>query len=296
MRSTVWPIPQAATTSTAPPPPSRRPWPLWRVIGAGRHEQADPHLHWLAKSQADDGSVPPLAELKQPGWTTPWAIVAAVAAKRNGQSPKFNLDRAQQWLLSQAGAALDLAPQFGHNGKLIGWPWVAGTHSWQEPTAMSVLALKALGLGDHPRTREGVQLLVDRLLVTGGCNYGNTVVLGQRLRPQVEPTGLALVALGGENINDPRIDRSLQFLNSALSAETTPISLGYGLLGLTAHNRRPADAANWLETAYRQTIRRDASPLSLAWLVLASQAEDCPLITLTQTQNLRPLKLKLSGK
>ena len=33
------------------------------------------------------------------------------------------------------------------------------------------------------RTREGVRLLRDRLLPDGGCNYGNTTVLGQTLSP-----------------------------------------------------------------------------------------------------------------
>ena len=94
------------------------------------------------------------------------------------------------------------------------WPWVLGTHSWIEPTAFNVLALKAAGRGEHPRTREAVRLLVDRLLPTGGCNYGNTTVLGQQLRPHLAPTGLVLLSLAGEQINDSRIAKSLAYLQS----------------------------------------------------------------------------------
>jgi len=158
-----------------------------------------------------------------------------------------------------------------------------GTHSWQEPTAWSVLALKSLGLADHPRTREGVRLLVDRLLPSGGCNYGNTYVLGQRLRAQVEPSGITLVALAIETTDDPRIPATISYVASALSEQTTPISLSYGLLGLTAHRRTPANADAWLEAAYNHTIKREPSALAIALLVLASQGEDCPLIRLRRT-------------
>ena len=234
-----------------------------------------------------DGLAPPFAELQKPGWPTALTILAVTAAARNLCEPsaistRFDLDRATQWLIAAVGKPLERSPEYGHDGRLIGWPWVVGTHSWQEPTAWSVLALKAIGLADHPRTREGVTLLVDRLLDIGGCNYGNTVVLGQRLRPHIEPTGITLVALAGETIDDPRIERSCNYLESAITAETPPISLSYGLLGLTAQGRPPANLDERLETAYRNTVRRDPSPLALALLVLAAQESNCPLIEFTK--------------
>jgi hypothetical protein len=252
------------------------------LVGAGQVEAARSHLEWLAAAQTTAGSIAPFAELADSAWPTPLAVFATAIAARTkvlqNDSPGFNLSVATQWLLTEAGKPVDNSSEIGHNGQLIGWPWVLGTHSWQEPTAWSVLSLKALGLADHPRTREGVRVLVDRLLSTGGCNFGNTLVLGQKLRPQVEPTGVAMLALAGERIDDPRIELSLQYLADTVSAETTPISLSYGLLGLTAHNRRPAEAAHWLETAYRRTIERDVSPMVLALLALAAQGTDCPLI------------------
>jgi hypothetical protein len=240
----------------------------------------------LASAQTADGSIAPFSELSQSGWPTAQSILAsAIAARHIGADvASFSLPKATEWLLSAAGKQVENSPEIGHNGQLVGWPWVLGTHSWQEPTAWSVLALKAIGQSDHPRTREGVRLLVDRLLSTGGCNFGNTVVLGQSLRPQIEPTGITLVALAGEQINDPRIELSLRYLADTISAETTPISLSYGLLGLTAHHRRPDAATQWLDATYRRTVKRDAAPLALALLVLAAQGNSCPLIQYTSAR------------
>ncbi len=271
------------------------------LLAAGRCRAAGNNLRWLANVQASSGQVPPLKELNQPGWPTAWSTIAAVLERRNSATvdeaaqaltdavAKFDLQTATNWLLAAKGNTLSPSPEYGHDVQLVGWPWVIGTHSWQEPTATAVLALKALGLSAHNRTREGVRLLVDRLLTTGGCNYGNTVVLGQRLRPHIEPTGIALLALAGEDIDDPRIERSLQFLMSALRDDTTPISLSYGLLGLAAHGRELPDASHWLEIAYRRTTKRKVSPLALALLLLAGEGEDSPLVTLTKFQGFQLL-------
>jgi hypothetical protein len=254
------------------------------LLGAKRFEDAQPHLQWLAANQGHDGCVSPLGDLKQPGWPTPLAIVAFAAAQSVDANARltFDIEAAKRYLLSISGKTLEPSPQYGHNGQLVGWPWVDGTHSWQEPTATAVLALKSIGLWDHPRTREGVRLLIDRLLMTGGCNYGNTVVLGQKLRPHVEPTGIALVALAGEKSDDPRIERSVQYLTGVLNNETTPISLSYGLLGLAAHDRTPDQAANWLQASFRQIANKQPSPLDVALLSLAAQGSECPLIALTK--------------
>jgi hypothetical protein len=263
-------------------PPSAEPTALVAIalLGEGRGDKAKPHLQWLADTQINpDGSIPPFPSPRLPGWTTPLAIIAAAMSDSKTGESKFSLSNAKQWLLSAEGKKLGNVPEIGHDGTLVGWPWVLGTHSWQEPTAWSVLALKSLGLADHARTREGVRLLVDRLLPTGGCNYGNTYVLGQRLRAHVEPSGLALMALAGESSDDPRIPATIGYVTSALSDETTPISLSYGLMGLAAHRRTPAGAAAWLDAAYARAINREPSALTIALLVLAAQGEDCPLIT-----------------
>jgi hypothetical protein len=135
-----------------------------------------------------------------------------------------------------------------------------------------VRSLKAAGHNNHPRTREAIKLLVDRQLPSGGCNYGNTEVMGQALLPHVQPTGLAMLALAGESDEQGRMERSLAYLRQTLSARTTTASLCWGVLGLSAHDQRPADADLWLESAYGRTMRRDRSPYKLALLAVAASS------------------------
>jgi hypothetical protein len=187
------------------------------------------------------------------------------------------------WILQTAGDSAE-SDELLRKSAVVGWPWVNGTYSWVEPTAIHVVALKAAGFAAHPRTREALAMLIDRLLPAGGCNYGNTIVLGQELRPHVQPTGLAMLALAGQPDADGRIKRSLDFLASSLSAETTSASLSYGLIGLAAHDRFPAGAASWLEAAYRRTMRRDGAAYKLALLSLASLGTNCPLVALSASR------------
>jgi hypothetical protein len=183
-------------------------------------------------------------------------------------------------MLSLKGEIVTETEPLSHDRTLVGWPWIEGTHSWVEPTALCVLALKSVGHGQHPRTREAVRLLTDRLLPTGGCNYGNTFVLGQKLLPHIQPTGLCLLALSGEQVADPRVAHSIQYLHQSLTADTPAASLCYGLLGLTAHGEHASQADAWLERAYRRGIQREKSPHKMALLALAALGARCPLITL----------------
>jgi hypothetical protein len=191
---------------------------------------------------------------------------------------KYGID----WLLATKGEIVTETEPLSHDRTLIGWPWIDGTHSWVEPTALCVLALKATGHGQHPRTREAVRLLVDRLLPTGGCNYGNTFVLGQKLLPHVQPTGLCLLALADERIADPRLARSINYLHQSLAQGVATTSLCYALLGLAAHGERPKQTTAWLDGAFHRVSQRDNSPCKLALLALAAMDAECPLITLSR--------------
>jgi hypothetical protein len=219
----------------------------------------------LADVQLQNGSVTANSESDSPGWTTSLAILAWLAC----EDFDTNIDRAIDWALATHGKPAPMNPQIGHDPTILGWSWAAETHAWMEPTCMFVIALKAAGLGDHPRTREGVRLVTDRLLPTGGSNFGSTLVLGQATLPQVQSTGLAMLALAGEAITDPRVAKSLQYLEASLNPATTTASLSYGLLGLTAHNRRPPHAEAWLAGALERELTRGASAYKLALLALA---------------------------
>jgi hypothetical protein len=245
------------------------------LVAASQTESARAAADWLLAQQSDAGTVGVTATQPHPCWTTSLAILLWHALDDSGRYGAA-VEKAVAWTLAERGLAQARRPFVGHDSTLVGWSWAANTHSWSEPTALFVLALKAVGLAEHERTREAVRLLVDRLLPAGGCNYGNTLVLGQELLPHVEPTGLVMMALAGESVGDSRIGLSLEYLEREVSAETTTASLCYGLLGLGAHDRGPELRRDWLQTAYRRTIQLGSSPHKLALVALA-MAEPYPL-------------------
>ena len=113
---------------------------------------------WLAALQRTDGSLPVSAGLGSPvGWPTAhgvllWSMLDGYQAEAS---------RARDWLLARKGNAVS-AEQYatrvlGHDPRLVGWPWVESTHSWLEPTALTIVALCRLGLvgnaASHGRRR-----------------------------------------------------------------------------------------------------------------------------------------------
>lgn len=222
----------------------------------------------LADAQQSNGVVPATTDVDSPPWTTSLAMLSWLACDRAAFAG--NIESALLWALAEHGKPQERNSQVGHDTTLLGWSWAVKTHSWLEPSAFFVLALRAAGLNEHPRTREGVQLVTDRLLPNGGCNYGSTMVLGQYTLPQIEATGVAMLALAGEQNTDPRVQKSLAYLEANVSGDTPTSSLCYGVLGLTAHNRRPALADEWLDSATNKQLASDPSPFKTALLALAA--------------------------
>jgi hypothetical protein len=228
--------------------------------------RAQSAAQWLADLQAEDGSVGVSASQSSPGWPTAWAILAWHAVG----GFEANIARGINWLLATAGKPLERNPDMGHDTSLVGWPWVDGTHSWLEPTALSVIALRKTGHADHPRTQEAIRLLYDRLLPTGGANYGNTTVLQQMLRPHVQPSGLTLLALANIDALEDKLLATCAYLRQAVGATTTTASLTYALMGLSAFDQHPYAADDWLTLAAERTLVSDNSAYKLALLLLAA--------------------------
>ncbi len=202
------------------------------LIANGRLDAARPALAWLAARQSREGTIGVSAPQATPCWPTSLAVLAWQAwSEASGEAVYHgHVERGVAWTLAASGTTSPRRPGIGHDPTIPGWPWVIGTHSWLEPTALFVIALKRVGFGDHGRTRDAVRMLVDRLLPAGGCNFGNTEVLGQYLVPHVQPTGIVLTALAGEAGKDSRIERSLDFLKQHVQ-----IPLGHIVAGLGRH-------------------------------------------------------------
>ena len=240
-------------------------------------------IKYLLRCQGSNGSVGVREGEATPGWPTSLAVLAW--GQSDASQHRTAINRGIEWILSTHGKAIPVAEAMGHDTMLVAWPWAEGTHSWIEPTALHVLALKAAGQSAHERTREAIALLVDRQLPDGGCNYGNTTVLGQTLRPHVQPTGVALLALAGENDLSGRIKKSVAWLSRSINSQTTAVSLAWGLLGLAAHGVTVSNADTFLAAAYQRNNTRERSPHKLALLALASEAQRLPL---TRPSQVRP--------
>ena len=237
-------------------------WAAIALAAHGLHDAAARPAQWLAGLQQSDGSVGVSESQDDPRWPTSLAMLAWHAAAGDAATRRFaeHVERAATWSLAARGKTAPRSSHVGHDTQLTGWSWAADTHSWLEPTCMFVMGLRAAGFDDHQRVREGVRLIVDRLLPDGGANYGNTIVLGQPLVAHVQPTGLALLALGGEEIADDRIGKSLEYLAASIGPQTAAPSLALACLGLAAHGRRPAAADEWITGALAQ---RDAALLAV---------------------------------
>jgi len=240
------------------------------ALQAAGHTASLDLARWLSAQQSADGTLGITAQESAPHWPTGWGMVAWSLWRDGTFTP--NLARATNWLVAMRGQPMHSVPELGHDATLVGWPWVEGTHSWVEPTAIAALGLAATGQRAHPRSQEAIRLLYDRQLPGGGWNYGNTVVLGQELRPHVQPTGLALLSLN--NCADPKghIATGVRYLLNSIDHTSTTTSLCFAILGLAAQQSLPAQAAAWLTQAAGRTLASDRSPYKLALLTLAWQA------------------------
>ncbi|HUA19961.1 MAG TPA: hypothetical protein VMB25_14520 [Bryobacteraceae bacterium] len=125
-----------------------------------------------------------------------------------------------------------------------GWPWESGSASWVIPTAFSVIALKQFTVCNRSEASEkrihlGVEMLLDRACVDAGWNSGNSVVYGVPLRPHVEATAIALLALQDEGRSE-LIRRSLAWLEKEAACVDSVSSLAWCILSLFVH-QEPVD-------------------------------------------------------
>lgn len=207
---------------------------------------------WLSARQASDGRLS--LDTFHPAviWPTALALLAWQA------SPAFvrQRDSAGDYLVGAAGSHWKHTSDspFGHDTDLMGWSWTEGGHAWVEPTAMALIALRMLGRHRHARVRDALALLLNRQLPRAGWNYGNTTVFGAELRPNIESTGVALHAVAGLAAQH-EVESSIAYLQKQITQQSTPIALGWGLLGLHAWGIQPAETEQLIA---RVLTRQDA--------------------------------------
>jgi hypothetical protein len=208
--------------------------------GPARDEAVD----LLLRTQNPDGSWPAFEGDDPEGcWTTSLVLITL----RFVHAPSKHGERALRWLLHSKGReghwfwkwkfrTVDRAVQF--NPDKYGWPWFAGTVSWVVPTAFSLMALKQ----SFPccrteqvsnRLQLGTEMLRDRVCPGGGWNAGNGIVLGSALKPHIDTTAIALLALPGDA--DAAAGQSLNWLRQAFVECSSAYSLAWSALAFLVH-------------------------------------------------------------
>jgi len=212
--------------------PDATAWAILALEAAGGESGvAAKARRWLASVQLGDGRVCIAPQLTDACWPTALAILAWHGAP-DCEEPR---SKAVRFLLDfrQAEIAKGLETNEGHDETIPGWPWIAKTHAWVEPTAYALMALRVCGYAAHSRSQDAVRLLMDRQLPDGGWNCGNTITFGRQMRPMPETTGLSLQALAGLA---PRaaVEKSIAYLRAELASLNAPMSLAWAILGLRA--------------------------------------------------------------
>jgi hypothetical protein len=120
-------------------------------------------------------------------------------------------------------------------------------------------------------------MLLDRACPQGGWNAGNSVVFGVDLDPHPDFTAMALLALRNASPgHEALLRRSLNYLGTRLEESSSPYSLAWAVMALSAHGHQGVDhLKNRLE--HFAAAKLDKLPhrvLALAALAL----EDVPYV------------------
>src|SRR5580692_11746230 len=205
--------------------------------------------------QRRDGAWPAFVGDSEASWTTALALCAL-----NGTGEFTSArEKAFHWLVEERGReahwlwrwkfkTTDRNVRF--NPDKYGWPWISGSASWVIPTAFSIVAIKQFTVCNRSEASEkrihlGVDLLLDRACVDGGWNSGNSVVYGVPLRPHVEATAVALLALQDEQRTEV-IQRSLAWLNKEVPRVDSVSSLAWCILSLFVYQESVEELKNRL--------------------------------------------------
>lgn len=148
--------------------------------------------------------------------------------------------------------------------------------SWVAPTATAILALRAWRPGSL-RIPAAEAMLLDRACPSGGWNAGNSVVYGVLLDPHPDFTAMALLALReSSKRSTSAVHRALDYLGSRLANCSSPYSLAWAVMALSAYDRGEASTLREQLTA---VLTRDFDRLPVATLALSTLALENPPFT-----------------
>jgi len=209
-----------------------------------RSDARDIAIDFLLQIQNRDGSWPAFDGDDAEGcWTTATVLIALRFA--NAQFTDF--EKSISWLLANKGReghwfwkwkfkTVDRAVQF--NPDKSGWPWFPGTVSWIIPTAFTMIALSqwlpCCRAGEiRNRIELGMEMLRDRACPQGGWNAGNGIVFGAALKPHIDSTAIALLALSDNA--DPIAIQGVKWLRLDCIDCSSVYSLSWATLALLMH-------------------------------------------------------------
>lgn len=241
------------------------------LLGAAAPETA---LGWLLAAQRADGAWAIDGSRSAPSWMTAWAVWALsdqkmdpLAAQKGGRwllgAPVMSFADAQNSEAMRRLLDLDAA--------LTGWPWQPGEAAWVFPTALSMLALGAVGYAGEDRFAQAHKYLLDRRCESGGWNFGNPVMLGKQLPATPPETALALMALriAGTGVDDPAVTGGIRYLATSVADDSGGADLAWRVLGLKAWDEDLPGGRDRLIASLEEPRLPEASPFVTALALLA---------------------------
>ena len=227
------------------------------ALAPERHANSSEAILFLLKSQLSDGGWPAFLGDSEGSWTTALALCTL------NSTGDFTAARqkAFRWLYAERGReghwfwrwkfkTSDRNVRFDPDK--YGWPWVTGSASWVIPTAFSIIAIEQFTVCNRSEESEkrihlGVEMLLDRECVDGGWNSGNSLVYGVPLRPHVEATAIALLALQDEQRIE-MVQKSLSWLRQNAASVDSVSSLAWCILTLFVYQESVEPLKNRLAT------------------------------------------------
>ncbi len=247
------------------------------ALAPERQANSSAAILFLLKSQLSDGGWPAFLGDSEGSWTT---ALALCTLNSTGDFTAAR-DKAFRWLYTERGReghwfwrwkfkTFDRNVRFDPDK--YGWPWVTGSASWVIPTAFSIVAIEQFTVCNRSEESEkrihlGVEMLLDRACVDGGWNSGNSLVYGVPLRPHVEATAIALLALQDLQRTE-MVQKSLSWLRQNGASVDSVSSLAWCILTLFVYQEPIGGLRNRLATIIGngRDIRNNAT---LATAILA---------------------------